>query len=339
MRFSKARLTAAVQAFRGKTVLVVGDLIADEYIYGKPSRISREAPVLILRYLSREVRLGGAANASHNVHALGGRVVPVGLVGADGAGEELLGVFRGLGIATDGVLRSGERPTAVKTRIMAGGYHSTRQQVVRVDREPAPTLDPATERALADRVAALGREADAVILSDYGYGVLTPRLLEAVQEVAGRRGRLVTADSRYDLLRFRGVTAATPNEPEVEELLGTPLDDEPAVEKAGRLLLDRLACRYLLVTRGNRGMAVFEREGPTTFLPIHGSDEIADVTGAGDTVISTFTLALLVGSPAPEAAWLANLAGGVVVMKRGTAPVGLAELLGALGSDGTPGEP
>ena len=336
--FPAQRLRALVDRFGGKTVLVVGDLIADEYIYGKPSRISREAPVLILRFSSREVRLGGAANASHNVHALGARVLPVGVVGWDPAGEEVLALCRSLGIPTDGIVRTGERPTPVKTRIMAGGYRSTRQQVVRVDREPAPTLDPATEAALIERVAALGASADAILLSDYGYGLLTPALVEQVMDVSRRSGGLVTADSRYDLLRFRGVTAATPNEPEVEELVGGPLDDDPALEKAGRQLVERLDCRYLLVTRGSRGMAVFEREGPATFLPIYGSDEIADVTGAGDTVISTFTLALAAGTPPVEAAWLANVAGGLVVMKRGTAPIVRAELLQALASDGTPRE-
>lgn len=337
--FSPERLRAAVDRFGGKTVLVVGDLIADEYIYGKPSRISREAPVLILRFSSREVRLGGAANASHNVRALGARAIPVGVVGADQAGDEVLSLCRSLGIATEGIVRTGERPTPVKTRIMAGGYHSTRQQVVRVDREPTPTLDPRTEETLIERVGALGATADAILLSDYGYGLLTPGLVEQAMAVARKGGGLVTADSRYDLLRFRGVTAATPNEPEVEQLVGSPLEDEPAVEKAGRQLLERLDCRYLLVTRGSRGMAVFEREGPATFLPIHGSNEIADVTGAGDTVISTFTLALAAGSSPVEAAWLANVAGGVVVMKRGTAPIGSAELLHALASDGTPREP
>ena len=337
--FSPDRLRAAVDRFRGKTVLVVGDLIADEYIYGKPSRISREAPVLILRFSSREVRLGGAANASHNVHALGGRVIPLGVLGNDPAGDEVWGLCRSLGIPTDGIVRTEERPTPVKTRIMAGGYHATRQQVVRVDREPAPVLDPTTEGALIDRAASLGETADAILLSDYGYGVLTPGLLEQVMESARKRGSLVAADSRYDLLRYRGVTAATPNESEVESLVGGPLEDEPALEKAGRQLLERLDCRYLLVTRGNRGMAVFEREGPATFLPIHGSDEIADNTGAGDTVISTFTLALAAGSPPVEAAWLANVAGGVVVMKQGTAPIVRAELLHALASDGPPREP
>ncbi len=337
--FDPHRLSASVERFKGKTVLVVGDLIADEYIYGKPSRISREAPVLILRFSSREVRLGGAANASHNVHGLGARVVPVGVVGADAAGDEVLDLCRSRGIPTDAIVRTRERPTAVKTRIMAGGYRATRQQVVRVDREPEAVLDPGTEETVIKRVATLGATADAILLSDYGYGLLTPAVLEQVMAVSHARGSLVTADSRYDLLRFRGVTAATPNEPEVESLVGEPLEDEPAIEKAGRTLLERLDCRYLLVTRGSKGMTIFEREGPATFLPIHGGDEIADVTGAGDTVISTFTLGLAAGSSPVEAAWLANVAGGVVVMKRGTAPIGRAELLHALASDGTPREP
>jgi rfaE bifunctional protein kinase chain/domain len=337
--FPPDRLRAAVDGFRGKTVLVVGDFIADEYVYGKPTRISREAPVIILRFLSRELRLGGAANASYNVHALGARVIPVGVVGADPAGDELLQLCRTIGIPTEGIARASGRPTPVKTRVMAGGYQSTSQQVVRVDREPAPGVDADSEAAVIDRVSAFAPTADAVILSDYGYGVLTGRIVDQVMTVARRSGGIVTADSRYDLLRFKSITAATPNEPELEGLVGATLDDGPALEKAGRQVLERLGCRYLLVTRGSRGMALFEREGPSTFLPIRGSDEIADVTGAGDTVISTFTLALAAGSAAVEAAWLANVAGGVVVMKRGTAPIARAELLEALASDGTPREP
>jgi rfaE bifunctional protein kinase chain/domain len=333
------RLRASVERFPGKTVLVLGDLIADEYIYGKPTRISREAPVLILRYDSREIRLGGAANASHNVHTLGARVIPIGLVGDDAAGAELLGWFRSVGIPTDGILVTGDRPTPVKTRIMAGGSQSTRQQLVRVDREPVDPVGPDLEGALLEQLQSWRSRVDAILLSDYAYGVVTPRLLEAALDRSAPPGQIITADSRYDLLRFRGVTAAAPNEPEVEGLVGYPLDDEPAVEKAGRQLLERLSARLLLVTRGSRGMALLEREGPATFLPIHGSDEIADVTGAGDTVISTFTLALAAGAPPLEAAWLANVAGGLVVMKRGTATVTRGELLGSLGLDGPPGQP
>lgn len=330
------RLQASVERFAGKTVVVLGDLIADEYICGKPTRISREAPVLILRYESREVALGGAANASHNVHTLGARVVPVGFLGDDPVGAEVLALFRSRGIPTEGIVMTRERPTPMKTRIMAGGYQSTRQQVVRVDREPAGPVGPALERALLERLEGWRSRADAILLSDYGYGTVTPRLLDWV--MAGfRGGRIVTADSRYDLLRFRGVTAAAPNEPEVEGLVGYPLEDESAVEKAGRQLLEQLSARCLLVTRGSRGMALLEREAPTTFIPIYGSDEIADVTGAGDTVISTFTLALASGAPPLDAAWLANVAGGLVVMKRGTAAVTRAELLESLGRDGALG--
>jgi rfaE bifunctional protein kinase chain/domain len=334
-----SRLEAALDRFSGKTLVVVGDLIADEYVYGKPVRISREAPVLILRFQSREVRLGGAANACHNAHALGARVVPVGVLGTDAVGQEVFDLFRAAGIATEGVVRADRRATPVKTRIMAGGYQSTRQQVIRVDREPEDSLEDIVEEALANRLAAWLPRADAVILSDYGYGTVTPRLSEEVRAAAKRKGLIVTADSRYDLLRFRGLTAATPNEPEVEQLIGEPLTDDPAVEKAGRHLLERLDCRYLLVTRGSRGMALVEREGPTTLLPIYGSDEIADVTGAGDTVISAFTLALASGSEPVEAARLANVAGGLVVMKRGTAAVARADLLKAIRSDGSPGQP
>jgi rfaE bifunctional protein kinase chain/domain len=328
------RLKEALARLAGRRVVVVGDLIADEYLYGKPARISREAPVLILRFTDREMRLGGAANAAHNVHALGAAVLPVGLLGRDGAGDEVDALFRQAGISTDGLAREPERPTPVKTRIMAGGYQATRQQVVRLDREPDGALSDAAETRLIERLRATAARAEAFLVSDYGYGTVTSRVYETVLELARARRVPVTVDSRYELPRFRGATAATPNEPEVEALTGHELGDESAVEKAGRMVLERLDARLLLLTRGSRGMALFEREGPVTFMPIHGSDEIADVTGAGDTVISTFTVALAAGAAPGEAAWLANVAGGVVVMKRGTATVTAPELAAALASDG-----
>jgi rfaE bifunctional protein kinase chain/domain len=315
-----------MEAFGDRTIVVVGDLIVDEYLSGKPNRISREAPVLILRFTERELRLGGAANAAHNVHALTARALPIGVVGRDRAGDEILDLFHGEGICTDGIVREATRVTPVKTRIMAGGYRATRQQVVRLDREPTGELAPATEDALLNRLSTLARGADAILVSDYGYGTVSPRLFEDIRAL-GRRGRtVVTVDSRYDLLRFTGVTAATPNEAELAQLSGTAVDDERAVEKAGRQLLERLDVRMLLVTRGSQGMALLERDGATSFLAIHGTDEIADVTGAGDTVIGVFTVALASGVPPLQAALLANMAGGLVVMKRGTATVSRAEL-------------
>jgi rfaE bifunctional protein kinase chain/domain len=319
-----------VDRFGGRTVVVIGDLIVDEYLFGRPARISREAPVLILRFAEREISLGGAANAVNNVHALGARVVPIGVVGKDAAGDELIALLRTSGIPTDGIVMEPGRRTPVKTRIMAGGYQATRQQVVRLDREPTGEPQPISEDALVARLTALAERADAIIVSDYGYGTVTPRVLERIRVVARRSGAVVTVDSRYDLPRFTGLTAATPNEAELEALAGVPADDERAVEKAGRQLLERLDARLLLVTRGSRGMALLEREGSTTFIPIHGTDEIADVTGAGDTVISAFTVALAAGATSVEAATLANVAGGIVVMKRGTATVSAAELAQAL---------
>ena len=330
MREARRRLVDTVGAFRDRTVVVVGDLIADEYLFGKPSRISREAPVLILRYTEREVLLGGAANATHNVHALGARVVPIGVVGRDAPGDELLGLFHAAGIATDGIVTENGRMTPVKTRIMAGGYQATRQQVVRLDREPAGELQTITEDALVGRLATLAERAEAIVVSDYGYGTVTPRLFERIRAIARRTGAVVSVDSRYELPRFTGVTAATPNEAELEQLAGTVVDDERGVEKAGRVLLDRLDARLLLITRGSRGMALLERDGGSSFIPIHGTDEIADVTGAGDTVISTFTVALASGAAPVDAAALANTAGGIVVMKHGTGTVSPGELVQAL---------
>jgi rfaE bifunctional protein kinase chain/domain len=326
------RLGAVVDAMRGRTILVVGDLIVDEYLFGKPARISREAPVLILRFTEREVLLGGAANAVHNVHALGARVVPIGVVGRDAAGDELRSLFGASGIPTDGIVAEAGRVTPVKTRINAGGYQATRQQVVRLDREPTGEVQPVTEDALVARLDALAGGVDAILVSDYGYNTVTPRVFERVRALAERTRAVLSVDSRYELPRFTGVTASTPNEAELAQLAGAPMDDERDVEKAGRQLLERLGARMLLVTRGSRGLALLERDGATTFVPIHGTDEIADVTGAGDTVIATFTTALAAGAAPIEAATLANVAGGLVVMKRGTATVSPAELAQAFGA-------
>ncbi len=326
------RLRVAIGRFPQRSIVVVGDLITDEYLIGKPGRISREAPVIILRFTDRDMRLGGAANAAHNVHALGARVVPVGVIGRDQPGDELMALFASAGISTEGIVVEASRTTPMKTRIMAGGYQATRQQVVRIDREPAGELAPPTEDALLARLTGLAAEADALIVSDYGYGTVTARVFECARALARAHGGLVTVDSRYELPRFTGVTAATPNEAELGELTGEPVDDERAVEKAGRQLLDRLDAGMLLVTRGSQGLALLERDGGTTFIPIFGTDEIADVTGAGDTVISAFTVGLASGASPVEAAMLANVAGGLVVMKRGTATVSGAELRQALGA-------
>jgi rfaE bifunctional protein kinase chain/domain len=307
------------------TLAVAGDLIADEFLYGRVDRVSREAPVLILRYDSTEIVPGGAGNAACNAHALGARVAVAGVIGRDEAGRRLEAALPAR-MSRAGIVRASGYVTPVKTRILAGGVHSAKQQVVRIDRagtDPGRAAVRQFEAALANVI----RRADAVILSDYGTGLLTPdRWADAVVS-SRRRPPLVFVDSRYQLDGFEGITACTPNESEVEALLGIQINDDTRVlEAAGRELLARLGCRAVLITRGGRGMALFEPGQPTDHIPIVGSDEIADVTGAGDTVIAAFALAVAAGGTFGEAARLANRAGGVVVMKRGTATVSAQEL-------------
>jgi rfaE bifunctional protein kinase chain/domain len=331
-----SRLESIVGAFRGRRVLVLADLVADEFVYGRVERISREAPVLILKHDATDVRLGGGANAVHNIRTLGGVPLPFGVVGKDAHGRRVRSLLREKGIVCRGVLEDPSYATPVKSRILAGRAHSTKQQIVRLDRySPLPARSGA-RREVERALRAFRGAVDGVLVSDYGCGLLDAALVRAAVAFARARGVPVTVDSRFALLRFRGMTAVTPNEPEVEEALGITIGhDRRRLEAAGRALLERLRCRAVLVTRGSDGMALFEPGRPPVHIPIHGTDEVADVTGAGDTVIATFTLALAAGATPAEAARLANYAGGIVVMKHATATASTAELVGAVrGGDG-----
>jgi rfaE bifunctional protein kinase chain/domain len=327
------RLRELVAACKGKRVVVFGDLIADEYVYGRIARVSREAPVLILEYNATEILPGGAGNAANNVASLGGIVRLVSLVGRDEPGRRLFKVLP-RNVERAGLSRPGGFRTPVKTRILAGGIHSAKQQVVRIDRYTGEPISEA-HRRVAERAAMRAiAKADAVLVSDYGSGLVQPRFVTALAARLRARRRPVPLliDSRYALTRYRGLTACTPNESEVEQVLGVTIDDQAAVlERAGRALLERTRMKAVLITRGSRGMALFEPGRRTVHIPIYGSDQIADVTGAGDTVMATMTLALAAGGSFEEAARLANYAGGLVVMKRGTATVSAAELRRAIG--------
>ncbi len=335
-----ARLLAVIDRFPRCRVAVVGDLIADEFIYGRLDRVSREAPVLILKYDTTEIVPGGAGNAANNVAALGGRVAVVGLAGRDEAGRRMLAALRGRADLA-GVVRPRGYRTPTKTRILAGGVHSAKQQVVRIDRGVNQPVPAALRDEVTRHLLGAVEEADALLVSDYGAGLVTPAVVaRAARRLRRRRGTRVPVlvDSRYDLLRYRGLmTSCTPNEAEVEHLLRVRIDDDLGVlEKAGRAILARSRAEAVLVTRGSRGMALFEPRRPTRHIAIFGSDEIADVTGAGDTVIATMTLALAAGASYYEAARLANYAGGLVVMKRGTATVSADELRHAVNQDTAP---
>jgi rfaE bifunctional protein kinase chain/domain len=333
----RERLLALVDGFSSRRVLVLGDLIADEFIYGEVSRVSREAPVLILKYDATQILAGGAGNAANNVAALGGRATLSGLVGSDAEGRRMLASFH-RGVDKTYVIRARQYRTPVKTRILAGGVHAARQQVVRIDRDTGWPLDETVSRALAKKIEPALDNCDAVLLSDYGSGLITPALADLVRRALARRKRRraipVLLDSRYRLFDYRGLTTCTPNESEVEAALGVQIDDDlDALERAGRLLLRRTGMQAVLITRGSRGMALFQPKQATIHVPIFGADEVADVTGAGDTVIAAFGLALAAGASFYEAARLANYAGGLVVMKRGTATVSAQELSDAVISD------
>jgi D-glycero-beta-D-manno-heptose-7-phosphate kinase len=329
------RLLRLVDAMAGRPVVLLADLVADVFITGVPKRISREAPVLILSYQDERLTPGGGANAVANVAALGGRPLPLGIVGDDPHGQELLRDLERRGVSIEGIaVRPGYR-TPTKVRILGGGKHSIKQQIVRYDVEETLTLTDADRERFSDLLARWAGEARVAILSDYGYGSVEPGMLMRVRDALGERATLL-ADSRYRLGDFRGLDGATPNEEEAEALLGTSINDDPdRLEEAGRRLREQLKARFLLITRGSRGMSLFRPE-LSAHLPVSGTDQVADVTGAGDTVIGTFALALAAGADPVEAALLANYAGGVVVMKMGTATCSPEELKRAIEGDPRP---
>ena len=330
-----SQLLALIAALRGRTVAVIGDVVADEFVYGRAARVSREAPVLILEYDSTEILPGGGGNAANNVASLGGTAALATVIGRDQPAERLLKALHRR-VDTRTVVRLAGRHTMVKTRILAGGIHSAKQQVVRIDRGVGQNVD-ARARAVFERAAltAVAR-ADAVLVSDYGSGLVTPAFVSRLRSWLKREGVPIPilVDSRYQLLSYRGLTACTPNESEVEQALGVKINDDLRVlERAGRATLEQTRMQAVLVTRGSRGMALFVPHTPTVHIPIYGSDEIADVTGAGDTVMATLALSLAAGATFEAAARLANYAGGLVVMKRGTATVSGDELRAAIRSD------
>jgi D-glycero-beta-D-manno-heptose-7-phosphate kinase len=329
------RLKKIVESFPKLTVTVLADLVADEFVFGEISRVSREAPVLILQHRDRKVVPGGGANAVYNLADLGVNVLPVGIVGDDEPGRLLLRAFRHKRIPVSGVFKDKSYTTVTKTRILAGFAHTAGQQVVRLDREPTEGPNAHLRREIVLAAREYTRASDALLVSDYGYGAATPTLLNVIREKRGFDKVPVTLDSRHRMLEFTGITAATPNESEVEEVLGIRIgnandDDWERLLAAGDQIAGAMNLESLVITRGKDGMVVFPRRHKPVDIPIYGSDEVADVTGAGDTVIATFTAGLAAGATAEEAAQLANYAGGIVVMKRGTATVSQQELLEAI---------
>jgi len=322
-----ADLGGLLDAFPARHLLVLGDLVADEYLYGQTDRVSREAPVLVVRHESSEVKLGGAANAAANARALGAEVTVVGVLGEDAMGAELRRLFEAAGIEVRAVAAPA---TETKTRILAGGINTTRQQMLRVDRGNVPPLPAAVAEALVEKVRAAAAEADIILVSDYGAGVVSETVRAELHRLAP--GKRVCVDSRYGLQSLAGFYSAKPNEPELQMLTGVPVGTDEGLLRAGREAMDLLESAAILVTRGRKGMVLFEKSGHTV-LPVHGARDAVDVTGAGDTVMAAYTLGLAAGGPPLDAARLANVAGALVVQKQGTATVPLPELRAELERD------
>ena len=324
------RLLELATALRHRCVAVIGDLVLDLYWVGRSHRISREAPVLILEYEEERGVPGGAANAAMNVRALGGIARLVGRTGADSEAALLRRALRGSGLPTRWIQRDAAAGTVVKTRVLAGSRHAARQQIVRLDRGHAAPLGAATERAVARAAASAIRSADAVLLSDYGYGVLSVPVRQAALRAARTRGVPVVVDSRYSLSAYRGATLLTPNEHEVLEAMKLRSLGLPVLRRAGEDLRRRTGAQAVWITRGSDGMLLLTRGGSPLRISIVGSSDVADVTGAGDAVSAAGALALAAGATQLEAAILATYAASVVVMKRGTATVTGGELVEAI---------
>jgi len=329
------RLEQILKGFSDVRIAVIGDFIADFFLFGQTKRLSREAPVLVLEFLKEKIFLGGGANAIHNVNALGAKAIPIGVLGKDAAGGAVLSAFRDLGLDTRFVFEDAGRETVTIQRIVGSGVHTTFQQILRIDRGGrVPLTSPLENQVREALFEALG-EADVLIVSDYGYGVITPGLIEDINRIAGEGRVRVMVDSRYRFSEFRNAHTMAPNEPETQEAAGIPLRNLADVRLAAAKLLGESKAENLLVTRGHQGIALFGKSGGETVIPIFGSDEISDVTGAGDTVIAAYASAIGAGADAVEATVLANVAGGLVVMKSGTAVVDSGEILEAVSREDT----
>ena len=330
MNEARAGALEALEALEGRRILVAGDFLLDRYIIARSTRLSREAPVVILQHESHDANLGGAGNATRNVRALGGEPVPLGIVGADRDGDQVVAFLEESGIDASGILRDADQPTVTKTRIMAGGANAAKQQVLRIDQGTG--YGPSQIHELTRHARKLLGEVDAVLLSDYGYATLAPPVRSCLVQAARSRGLPSCADSRYQLTEFRGVGVATPNEEEAGAALGRILHQDADVTAAGRDLLSRLGARAVVLTRGSRGMRVFEGSGTWQDVEAARRGEVTDVTGAGDTVASTLVLALATGAGILDAAVLANAAASVVVTRRGAATASPDEVRRVLGA-------
>ena len=326
----KSKLLQSLPKLTGRRILVVGDIFLDEYISGRATRLSREAPIPVLEFTGRRYLPGGAANPAHNIVALGSQAEQVGVIGQDEAGQTLLARLREAGIGTEGVVTDPSRPTTTKTRIVAQGSLRFPQQLARIDRLDRRPLDEDVEREVVARLRALAPQADAILVSDYRTGLVTPAVVEACLELAMKSRKLITVDSQGGLHKFKGFHLIKCNHHEAEAVLGHPLRSEEDFKGALERFLEELSARAVLITRGPEGMSLLGRGQPYVHIPAANVSEVFDVTGAGDTVIAVATLALAAGLDLLSAAHLANYAAGLVVRRLGNATATQEELAWAI---------
>ena len=314
--FTEQRLDELFHNFGRKSIAVVGDVMLDRYFWGSVKRISPEAPVPIVEVESESARLGGAANVAHNIHSLGGKAILVGVMGTDSSGELLAHIIQGQGFSTEGIFKDSSRPTTVKTRIIA--HH---QHIVRIDRESRDEISSPLQQQIADYVKRNIGQIDGIILEDYNKGVIAKSLIKQLIDIANEHHKIITADPKLNnFFEYRNVTLFKPNKREVEKALNRRLENSQDVSGAGGELLQRLNAHSVLITQGEKGMTLFEKEGSSAHIPARAR-KVADVSGAGDTVISTLSLALAAGANVREASALANFAGGVVCGEVGVVPI------------------
>jgi len=326
-------IRSLIGGFAGKRVLVIGDMVADEYLIGKPTRIAREAPVLILELHEERTVPGGATNVAVNARTLGAEVFLAGVVGDDLPGQRLRRAISDLAMHQEGLLTDASRPTSTKTRILAGSSQIVQQHVVRIDRVDTSEIGEPSKSSIIEYIQRILPTIDAIVLSDYENGVISPDIIATCIPAARQLNKVIVVDSHGSLFRFQGVTALTPNQPEAEATLGMAITSQAELDEAGRRLLDGSHSRGVLITRGSEGMSLFEVGKPALHLPIHRLDhasEIVDTNGAGDTVAATFTLALTAGASMAEAAYLANAAAALVVRRPGCASNTPEQLTGAI---------
>lgn len=322
----KQELAELVDELAGKKILILGDMVADVYLDGVISRISREAPVLVLEQAAEKIVPGGAANVVNNVATLGGKAFAVGVLGCDNAAAGLKSILAEHGVDISGLFGDETRPTIAKTRIIAGGRATVSQQIVRIDRESKAPLSAETEKGLLASVDNLLATIDGVVLSDYGSGTITSKLGETIIQKCREQGIPTIVDSRYDIRRFRGIDYVKQNDAELAAAMKTDFADEQDLITAGQALLKEMDAKGVLVTRGDKGMMLFEADGEIHDIPVSDRSEVFDVSGAGDTCVATVILALAAGAAPVRAAELSNFASGIAVRKMGTATVSASEL-------------